>query len=190
MWMPAVTTVQPVREPVLAADAAAYLVAPEDAGGASAAAVAARSHVETVTGLRLITQTVRIKAGSFADLERFQVAPIRSIVSITYRDGATGANQVLDPAVYELFGDGVEWGVRPAFNRSWPSVRAVDDAIVVTVIAGYGDEGTAVPPAVIRAILLLSGDFYENREDTVIDRGLVVERMPNGVLALLQNFRV
>lgn len=190
MWMPAVTTVQPVREPVLAADAATYLVAPDDAAGVSAAAVAARSHVETVTGLRLITQTVRIKASSFADLERFQIAPIQSVVSITYCDGATGALQVLDPAVYELFGDGVEWGIRPAFNRRWPSTRAVDDAIVVTVIAGYGDDGSAVPAAVVRAILLLSGDFYENREDTVIDRGLIVERMPNGVMVLLQNFRV
>lgn len=190
MWMPAVTTVQPVREPVLPADAATYLNAPDDLDGATTAVLAARSHVETYTGLRLVTQTVRIKAGSFADLERFQIAPIRSIASISYRDAGTGANQVLDPAAYELFGDGIEWGVRPAFNKSWPTARAIDDAVTVTVIAGYGDDGTACPPAVTRAILLLCGDFYQNREDTIADRGLVVAHMPTGSATLLQNFRV
>ena len=105
---------------------------------------AAIGELELTTGLRLLNQVVRVTADSFNDLLRFRVGPVRSIASVAYRD-TTGAEQVLAPASYELFGSPFEQGLQTAIGHSWPAVLSRSSAINVTLNVGYGDTPEAVP---------------------------------------------
>jgi uncharacterized phiE125 gp8 family phage protein len=115
---------------------------------------AARGDLEDATGQRLINQTVKVLADSFAELEHLQVGPVQAITGVTYEDVA-GTTQTLDPATYEVFGAGLECGVRRKVGASWPTARAAKGAIAVTLTVGYGADGSAVPQNLIFAIYAL-----------------------------------
>jgi uncharacterized phiE125 gp8 family phage protein len=146
----------------------------------------ATEHVEAYTATRLLAQTVELRASSFDDLDRLPIGPVQDIKSIEYLD-TSGAPQTLAADRYELFGAGLERGIRPAVNARWPAIRKVSDAIVVTAVVGYD---TSIPEPVMRAVFLLLGDFYSNREDTIAERSVTPVTLPNGVDANLANFRI
>jgi len=190
MWLPPQTTVAPtdvIIAPVAAKDYLRVDTSDDDQAVTDAVADAV-SHVESYTGTRLATQTVKLRTGSFGDLDHFPIGPVQSISSITYLDAA-GAEQTLDPDSYELFGAGLESGIRSAINVTWPITRQVKDAISVTAVVGYG-AAADVPRAVRRAVLLLVGDYYQSREDTIAERSVVPATLPNGVDTLLANHRI
>ena len=108
-----------------------------------------RDDVERITGTRLVTQTVKLTAISFADLARLPIGPVQSLVALTWRDRAGTAN-VIDIADVELFGGGLEAGLRPAPGKAWPA-GALD--VTVTLVVGYGNEPAEIPGAL--QILLL-----------------------------------
>lgn len=191
MWMPATTTTPSTGVVVSLSDAKAFLrldagFTAED-GEIAGLIVAAASEIERETGLRLLTQTVRLQASEFRDLDHFQVGPIVSISSVSYLDPA-GATVTLGPSAYESFGADLEYGLRPAFAARWPSVRRTRDAVRVVAVIGYG-AAADIPAPIQLAIKMLVADWYENREDTVAERSVKPETMPNGVSRLLVNFR-
>jgi uncharacterized phiE125 gp8 family phage protein len=190
MWLPAITTVPPEAPPITLDMATSQLrgIAADEGPYVDGLISSARARIESYTGLRLVSQTLELRAGSFADLAHFEVGPVRSIESIRYLDQA-GAEQLLDPETYELFGAGLTRGVRPAFGQRWPAIRPVDDAIVVTAIVGYDLDGS-LPADVSHALLLLVGDWYQNREDTIAERSVTPAALPNGVTTLLTDWRV
>ena len=190
MWMPAITTAAPAAEPITLDQAKAQLrgIAGSDGPYVEALIGAARGHVERYTGLRLVRQTVELRASRFADLAHFDIGPIATVESIRYLD-EFGVAQTLDPASWERFGADLEQGVRPKFGGRWPATRPVEDAIVVTAIAGFEDTA-AVPLPIVQAMLLLVGDWYQNREDTIAERSVTPAAMPNGVATLLSNWRM
>ncbi|MEG3144222.1 head-tail connector protein [Sphingomonas sp. RT2P30] len=192
MWLAAQTTVQPSGDVVALAEAKAFLRL--DAGftaddvtvvGQVAAAI---MHIQKETGLRFLTQTVVLRASDFTDLIHLPVGPVQSVSSVEYLD-SNGMAQMLDPSNYEHFGADLDQGVRAAFNYRWPVVRRVADAVKVTAVVGYGAPAD-VPTLLHQAIMMLAADWYENREDTVAERSVKPETMPNGVTAILSNFRV
>ncbi|MCZ4341522.1 head-tail connector protein [Sphingomonadaceae bacterium G21617-S1] len=189
MWYPAFTTGAPTGEVVDLESAKLFLrVDGDDEDSFIAGAIAAAiQHVESYTGTRLLEQTVELRAGAFADLNHLPIGPIRSISAITYLD-FQGVAQTMAPERYSLCGAGLERGIRPAFAVTWPSTWRVADALTVTAIVGYGE--AEIPAPVKQAILLLLGDYYTNRQDTVIARGGSPAPMPNGVETLLANFRL
>lgn len=119
---------------------------------------AARADVEQATGTRLITQTVEILADSFADLAHLQVGPVQSIAAITYQDAA-GLTHTLDPTNYELFGAGLERGIRLKVGGRWPGIRAVEGAIAVRLVVGYGAAADVPPNVRIALLALVQGGF-------------------------------
>lgn len=119
--------------------------------------------------------------------------PLASVSSITYVDTA-GVTQTWDAALYQVHkpaGPTAGRGkIRPAYGVSWPVTRDQMDAVVVQFTAGYGTSGDAVPQPLRRAILMIAGDLYENREATIVtDRRVTVEEMPSGVDRILQQYR-
>jgi len=188
MWLSPIVTAEPAAEPVSRAEALAFLrvTAGADDAQVDQFITDARQHVERVTGSRLITQTVELRAGSFADLSRLPTGPISAVASISYQD-PQGNITALASDQYELFGAGLDFGIRAKVGVSWPSARAVDGSIVVTATAGYGDDGSKVPAPLKRAMLFLMSQWYDNR-------GIVVERqpfeVPHTVMDLLTNFRI
>jgi uncharacterized phiE125 gp8 family phage protein len=183
-WLPAVVTVEPLTEPVSLAEAKAQCrVDGSDSDDELALFIqAAREFVETYTGTKLVSQTVVQRCSSFNDLGSLSVAPVISVSSIAYLDSA-GAEQTLSTDVYETVLTGLEPLIRRKIDQSWPSVRCVADAVRVTAVCGY----TEVPAPIKHAMLLLIGQWFDNRSD--VNVGNIVNELPNGVAALLSNFR-
>lgn len=189
-WLSPAVTTPPSDEPVSVEEARAQcsIAADDDTFDLELGIYvqAAREQVEAYTGLKIMAQTVSLKASCFGDLERLPTAPIASIASVKYLD-TDGAEQTLDAAVYE---DHLEAELQPEVrlkvNQTWPVIRQVSDAVRVSAVAGYAN-AAAVPAALKLAMLLMVGDWFANREDTTPGR---LERMPNGAATLLENFRL
>jgi uncharacterized phiE125 gp8 family phage protein len=130
--------------------------------------------IEAITGTRFIEQTVLLRAGSFRDLELLPIGPVQDVTDIAYLDAAGGV-QTLDPDTYELFGAGLEKGLRPAAGGAWPSTRGAADAVRVTAIVGYGASAD-VPDAVRTAIFLTIKALFEGNPIDV-DSWLVNDRI-------------
>jgi uncharacterized phiE125 gp8 family phage protein len=126
----------------------------------------------------------------FIDVPR---PPLQSVLSITYVDTA-GVQQTWDPALYQVHkpsGPLARRGrIQPAYGVAWPVTRDQMDAVVVQFTAGYGTSPDAVPQMLRRAILLIVGDFYGNREATIVnDSRMTVETLPYGVADILRQYR-
>lgn len=93
-------------------------------------------------------------------------APLLSIVSISYID-MTGNPQAVDLANVRAL-RGTPARIQPVYGKVWPFVLPVNDAIVIRYEAGYGLDATAVPASIKHAIKLLVGNWYENRESTIV----------------------
>lgn len=155
----------------------------------SAYLAAATDIVEAWTGLSLLTRTVTLTTPRLHDRMVLPVSPIQSLV-FQYLDLA-GAAQTLDASLYVVTGlSTLRSRVCLLSGNSWPAMLDHPAAVTATAVVGYGDSGSAVPPAIRQAILLLVGDFFANREDTIAERGVVPSTLPNGVQALLANYRV
>lgn len=142
-------------------------------------------YVESYTGTKLATQTVKLRAWGF-DCATFTLpmAPVQSITSITYVD-QDGATQTLDPSVYVTALYGLSPTVSLAYNQTWPAHRVGLGNIIFTVVCGYA-EG-ALPKKAMQAVRLMVGDWDENRGTTDPSRVTAIEMV--AVDALLANLR-
>lgn len=186
-WLPPTVTVEPAEEPVTLAEAKAQCRVLDDYSDAELTAyiAAARRHVETYCGIKLVSQTVTVKGCRFAALESLPIAPVQSVSNLKYLDTA-GTEQTLATSVYEAALDGLAPFIRLKAGQAWPGFMAVPDAIRLTLICGYGDAAD-VPADIKLAMRLLIADWFRVREDTNV--GSIVNPMPNGVRALLENYR-
>jgi uncharacterized phiE125 gp8 family phage protein len=106
---------------------------------------AARRIAERDTGRALITQTWELVLDAFCREIEIDMLPVPSITSVKYVD-EDGDLQTMDSADYVLEPERLlsAW-LRPAFEKSWPSTRRVEGAVVVRFAAGYGAGGSSVP---------------------------------------------
>ncbi|MDQ7970750.1 MAG: head-tail connector protein [Oxalicibacterium faecigallinarum] len=85
-----------------------------------------------------------------------------------------------------LYTDAAEETAMEFINRT---VYADADELADAVLAGTaGQDPMVVTKSIQAAILLILGDLYANREDTVV--GTIVASLPRGAQALLQPYRV
>jgi len=107
--------------------------------------------------------------------------PALEIVSIKYRN-VLGVDTTMAPETYGL--DGLD--IAPVGGVSWPTTDQTPAAIKVRWRAGY----EATPPAIVAAVLLMTGDLYANRETAVV--GLTASGIPMSTTVenLLRPFRV
>jgi len=143
--------------------------------------------VETFTGRALITQTWDLVMDYFPAEIRVPMSKLQSVTSITYTDTA-GVSQTLLSSLYQVDATG-DWPgrIRPAYGQSWPSTRAEMNAVTVRFIAGFGGSWNDVPDEIRQGMLILIGDMYSRREDTVI--GSTIVSVPNGTKALIFPYR-
>jgi len=145
--------------------------------------MAARDYVERWTGLSLCQQTWKLYLDRFPPADRWESWPwraapntvllprwpIQSITSIQWTD-LNGNVTTISSSDYLV--DVVSRPARivPATGKSWPSTPALaaQNGVVVTFVAGAANPGT-IPPSLVQATLLILGDYYENREATVVD---------------------
>ena len=184
------TTTGPAVEPVSVADAKewARIEVTEDDDVVAALVASAREWTETYTNRRFITQTVVHRLDGFPPCIEIRQTPVQSITSIQYVD-TDGATQTLDASLYSADLYSRVCRILPAWGQSWPSTRAVPNAVTVTYVAGYGDDESDVPERIRTAIKMIVASTYENRQDEVVGRGYSVVRVPTNSKALLYDFR-
>jgi len=157
MWSSAVTVSGPEAEPVPLDVAKEFLRidADDDTHDTTLEITIAgvRDDVERLTGTRLITQDVVVAADDFSDLRHLPIGPIEAIASIVY-DDVEGAEQTIDPQRYELFGGGLQHGIRTRAGQGWPQdVRRAAGAIRVTATVGYGPTEHDIPQGLYLTLL-------------------------------------
>jgi len=137
-------------------------------------------------------QTLRATFNGFGDcLLPLPQGPLIDIVSIKYDDG-DGVEQTVSPADYTLD----RRGALRAFGTAWPSARAWPDSVRIIYRAGYVADVDAdplvasPPPAIVAAILLMTGDLFSNRETGVIGTISGAVQMSTTVENLLAPYRV
>ena len=149
---------------------------------------AARTHVEQSLLLGcLLTQTWEVYYDYFPvwelDIPR---PPLQSVVSIEYQD-VRGVTQIMSPADYRVITKKKPGAVVPVYGEQWPyCTRYESRAVTIKFVAGYGDDPEDVPQPIKRAILLIVGMLYRDREGSTEMRLSSLERsMSMGVRSLL-----
>lgn len=123
----------------------------------------------------------------FPDVIRVPVPPLRAVHSLIYKD-KDGKETAMDPAEFIVNTDEEPGIILPAYGKSWPTFTPFPTgAVKVRFEAGY-PHGT-VPAKVKQAMLLLIGEWYENRENVVVGNVTATE-LPFAVKSLLSMDRV
>jgi uncharacterized phiE125 gp8 family phage protein len=160
-------------EPLSLADAKLHLKVDFDADDAliTGLIAAARQMVEQYTDLVLIDTVLEEALRGFPpDNDRvtqgrdivLTKSPVQSVASISYTN-ADGNAQTVDLADTVLDNYSKPARIWPTGNE-WPVTREGPASVKVRYTAGYG-AAADVPSMIKQAMLLLIGDWYDNRED-------------------------
>lgn len=128
---------------------------------------AAREQVEVVTKRALITQTweLSLEAWPRGTEMMIPLPVLQSVTSIKYKD-QDGDESTMSSSDYIVDTVPKPGRVVLEWNKSWPSVTLYPASpITVRFVAGYGDTAIDVPRSIRQAMLLMIGEWYENRED-------------------------
>ena len=107
-------------------------------------------------------------------------SPLISVDTVKYYD-TDGVLQTLAAATYDV-GTYKEPGrIALAYNQSWPSIRTMINAVVVTYQAGWVARAN-IPEEIKHAVKLMVGHLYENREAA---SQVTISSIPLGVKTLL-----
>jgi len=179
----------PTVEPISTSEAKAHLRVDisEDDTYIDTLIKAARTYCENYLFRRLINSTWDLYLDSFPGEILLPYPPAVSISSITYVDG-NGDSQTLASTEYVVDIRREPGRLYPAYSKSWPSVRNQNNAVTVRYVAGYGAAASNVPAAIVHAMKLLVGTWYEQRESILV--GTIVSQVPDAVQNLLWSHRV
>ena len=137
---------------------------------------------------RFFTNTTLIQYGTtFADLENLLKSTVSSITHIKYYD-SDNSQQTLASSVYALIPAIEPSVISLKVNQSYPSIADRTDAVECKYVVGYGSASTDVPNAIIEAIYLTIGHWYQNRQAVVV--GSQVNTLPMGAKYLLDQYKV
>lgn len=152
---------------------------------------AATEHVEAHTRRALCTQTWRLTLDEWpaGDTIVLPLPPLQSVTAVRYID-EDGATTTWAASNYVVDTDSEPGRVVRKRGVSWPSVALREaSGVQIEFVCGYGGMGEQ-PLAIKQALLLLCGNWYENTEAVLIERGLSTHVLPFGVDALLWPLRV
>lgn len=143
------------------------------------------SHLESVSGLKLITQTWRQYLDQLpkSNTVRLAVFPVRSITSVVYFD-AQGIEQPIPTSQLEL--DRFSNPARLQFCSNF-TVAPTLNGIEIQIKAGFGNTAADVPDSLLRALLILIAHNYEFRGAVPI--GDIPASEPHGFRTLIAPFR-
>jgi len=185
-------TSAPATEPITTAEAKTWVRQESDDDDAFIAALipAARQAVENHLRRALITQTWTLSRVGFPSEFRLPLAPLQSVSSITYTDTG-GDSQTLASSEYTVDTSSEPGRIVEAYNKSWPSVRDVPNSVIVTFVAGYGDDAADVPDLIRTGVKMMLANLYENREPIVVRQtGTSATEVPMNVQWVLLPYRI
>lgn len=114
------------------------------------------------------------------DILRLSRGPVQSVTSVKYYDG-NGVEQTINSSSYSL--DSVSEPARILPVTAWEGIDPNRlNSVIVRYVVGYAS-AAAVPAPLKQAMLLMVGDMYEKRQDSV-------KQMPSASEYLMNPFRV
>lgn len=133
-----------------------------------------------VLGRALVEQTWVLHLDHFPTTPnqriRLPLPPLIGVEEIAYID-PDGVDQVLDAGLYKVLA-GERSQVEPAYGETWPATRRESRAVSIKFTCGWAVPAVAATwptkfAPIRRALLLIVGDLYENREAQVVSTGVV-----------------
>lgn len=94
-----------------------------------------------------------------------QEVKVQSVTTITYLD-TDGVQQTLAADQYRIdFGSIYKRSsIEPAHSITWPNVRNVSGSVIITYVAGFGEDANDAPADIQQAIAYLVGHYYDTRD--------------------------
>ena len=185
----------PAIEPITLAQAKNHLRVdiPDDDTLITTYIMAARIACEAFIHGSLITQTWRVSYNGFPDdflaAIAIPVEPLQSVVSFKWWDQnynlttmtvATPGPGPFLATDYILDTDSEPGRIVPPPNSAWPGVSLWPvSPIQITVMAGFGADGTSVPAPYINGMLMCIAHWYEHRA-AIETSGAVPKEVPMG----------
>lgn len=185
----------PAVEPVTLAEAKAHVrvTLTNDDASITALITAAREMCEAAVNRSFINTTWDYSLDDFPWVDcgspsiKVPKGDLVSVSSVSYIN-TSGVSTALVANTDYLVVTGAPGLIFPTPNREWPEVQTDRlDAVTIRCVVGYGALASSVPACVKQAILLLVGDWYRNREQTVL--GTITAELPTGVQRLLNPVR-
>lgn len=180
---------QPAVEPVTRTQAIqqTYAESELDKQFLDDAITTARIETERYCDSAFITQTWKQYLDCFpSDIIRLRKDPIQSVTSIKYIDTDGVQQTLVEGTDYQVDTVSTPPRIIPEPGITWPSVEyGRMNAVEIEYIAGYGDTEADVPWPIKKAILMLVGHYYENREEATSD---TVKSVPHGWEAILMSY--
>lgn len=112
--------------------------------------------------------------------------PVASVTSLKYYD-SSNVQVTVDQADYRIVVRNDTSMLYPAMGSNWPSDCNNEPGNIELI---YTISSTNIPSPITTAILLIVGSLYENREDGVLEQGIVSVRAPIAAKDLLSAYRL
>jgi uncharacterized phiE125 gp8 family phage protein len=137
-----------------------------------------------------ITQTWKITRDDGFPCEReirLPYPPLQAVTSVQYLD-TYHVLQTMSTNDYTVDTVSEPGRIFLPYTKYWPVASPEPNAVIITQVVGYGDTPGKVPMGIRRAMLLLIGDWYANREETIVV--MISNRIQYGVQALLGRYEL
>ncbi|SEE59802.1 phage conserved hypothetical protein, phiE125 gp8 family [Rhizobiales bacterium GAS188] len=149
----------------------------------------ALENVERMVQRRYRPQTLEWVTGDLHNGMVLPLAPVTSVVSLTYLQYPYGPAAVLDPSAYIVVPDGQATKITRPYNLIWPWIGQGPEPVVIRFVCGYDPASSSPDPApspsVLHAIKLLVSHWYERREPLNALAQSGTTELPYGVTHLL-----
>ena len=185
--MASILLTPPAAEPLSLAEAKAFLrfETADDDPLIAAFISAARLHVETQTGLALVTQSWRIVLDCWPENGRIVVrpAPLQTLTAARVFD-FDGEVRTIDAQAFVA-----DLSTSTLSFKPWalPMPTRIAAGIEIDIAVGFGDAASDVPEPIRQAIRILVAHWHENR---AIVAGAEVAPVPSNAAALIAPYRM
>lgn len=119
-------------------------------------------------GRALLTQTWRLALPRFPlgrTSLRIPLPPLQSISSLQYRDTGGTLVTMVAGTDYTLNASATPTAtIEPPRYQSWPATDCVEEAVLLTFVAGYGAAASSLPEPIRQWLRLRVGTYYAYRE--------------------------
>jgi uncharacterized phiE125 gp8 family phage protein len=160
---------QPAVEPVSLAEAKVQARVDTEADDAyiQALIAVARQYVEDILDITLLTTVWETSYDLFPVWQIVLPRPMLQAANITvsYRLG-DGLMSTKSSAAGDFRVDTrtVPGRIYPNWSDTWPGVRGDENSVVINYTAGFGDDGSSVPPVYKHLIMMLVAHWYDTRQ--------------------------
>lgn len=155
----------PANEPISSAEAKAFarIDSSDDDTLVATLIEAARIAAQNWNGVQLVNATWLLYLDEFPTVIEVPYPPLSTVTWIKYYNSA-GVQTEWTNTLYQK--DTSTWPgrIKPAYNETYPSIRAIFKTIEVKYVAGFGADETTVPENFKLAIKFAVAAWYKDRE--------------------------